>query len=681
MNFYAASALTALLFTVAISLLVWRKAIDRNLGRLFVFVNIAICAWILGCFGESYAAGRWALASDKVLYTGACFAPVLFLHFALNFSNRLERFRKFLFLNYAVSTTFELINLIPSLRRYFIPFVAHRYFYRYIAEPGFLWYVFSACYLVPVLGLLAILFHGYRTTPSGNKRNQFLYFFIAATILVIGGALYFGLVYSIRVPPVDNFFTIGYGLLMAYAMIKHQLMDIRVAIRKTLIYSVVSAALASIYVGTITLLAHILQGRQGSVSAYSSALAAVCITLLFNPLRTRLQAFIDKKFARSKLVGGEQLMKFSAEVIGHERLEKITHSMGRILDEAVHPEIWALYLRTSDDKEYVKLASASAGSWPDHMSLTNVWSNYFLAHPGLATSPMPPGTQSFDLAVAVPLLGGRDLLGYMLLGRKQSEEAYSEEDLILLRLIANQAVVAFERPKMARQISSAFVHEVKMPLANISLPAELTFMELEDAERGTRNINELIVGMKRRMKYIMEQAAIAGKRVDAVRDFSEDELVLKDRVPLASVIQSSLASLDALFRENRIQTHLSLNDAGTVAGDARQLEILFVNLILNAIEAMADLPAERPREIHVEETSEEGCVMIRIRDTGIGVPPEDRERIFQPNYSTKGSNGAGMGLFLCRQIIQAHGGAIDVIDHDGLGTTFLVKLLKTCMSL
>src|SRR5207249_831057 len=135
----------------------------------------------------------------------------------------------------------------------------------------------------------------------------------------------------------------------------------------------------------------------------SSALAAIFITLLFNPLRNKLQVFIDRKFARSSLVGGKELVRFSTEITGHENLGNIATAVGRILEEAVHPDVWALYLRSADNKEFVKIASTRAEHLPDGMSLANAWSNYFLA-------PLPSPLSPLDgIVEAVPLMGGRDL--------------------------------------------------------------------------------------------------------------------------------------------------------------------------------------------------------------------------------------------------------------------------------
>lgn len=658
---FAYSCVATSLFSIGFSAFVWLKGRDKAVNRMWSLACLSIGAWSLG-LGMMVRAPGWqnALLWERwIQYPGAIIIPIFFLHFVMLFLN--IRQHAVLALGYAMAGFLEILDVAGKL-------VSIR------IQPPFNYYTLPLShYWIFVVYFFALVFYAHilliwkMHKAEGRLKNQASYIFLGTSIGFCGGSTTFLPVFGIPIFPFGDYAVPLYIVIVSYAIFKHQLMDINVVIRKTLLYSLVSAALAAVYVGTITLLAHVLEGRHGPASALASALAAVFITLLFNPLRIRLQAFIDNKFARSRLVDSTELMQFSSEVIGHERLGKIVQSMGRILDEALRPEFWGLYLRSADDKQYVKLASTRGDSLPGSMPLANAWADMLLRGEN--------EMRSDDIVAAVPLQGGQDLLGYLLLGEKLSEEAYSEEDLILLRLIANQAAVAFERPKMARQISGAFVHEVKMPLANISLPAELTFMEMEDAEKGLKSIQELLPGMKRRMKYIMEQASLAARRVDAVRDFSDDESEEDGPVDLCAVIHAALSSMDELLKKAQVEIRLDLNGAGPVQGSARQLEIVFVNLIKNAVEALSGLPEGRAREVRFTLAVQEDVVQVHVADTGPGIRPEDRDRIFQPHYTTKASQGGtGMGLFLCRQIVRAHGGAISVSENDCGGATFMIRL-------
>ena len=664
---FAYSCIGTAIFSFGFSLFVWWRGREKATNLLWALVCLSISLWAFG-LGMMVRAGSERSAyfwQNGMQYPGAILIPILFFHFVMSVMR--VRARALLWVGYALALVLEALNARGSLVSVHLQPPFH-----YYAMPLRFYWIFLAYFAVYVVLAHAFLMRGMFSSDPKVK-NQTRYIFLGTSIGFAGGATTFLPVYGIPVFPYGDYAVPIYIVTVSYAIFKHQLMDINVVIRKTLLYSLVSAALAAVYVGTITLAAYLLGGRHSLSPAYSSALAAVFITLLFNPLRHRLQTFIDRKFARSQLVNSEQLMKFSSEVIGHERLEKILHSLGRILDDAIHPEFWVLYLRSPNGHDFLRIASASSNDWPVRMPLWNPWADYFLQHPKAVLSPMPVGWEAYRLAVAVPLQGGHILLGYLLLGEKQSEEAYSDEDLILLRLMANQAAVAFERPQLARQISSAFVHEVKMPLANISLPAELTFMELDDVENGTKSANEVIPAIKRRMKYIMDQASLAAQRIDAVRDFAEDEVDHMVRLSLRKVVDSALKTMQALLTADQVKIQVDMSSDDAVIGDAAQLEIVFVNLIKNALEAMRALPEGRPHHLTVESHRQSSQLITRITDSGEGVKPEDRERIFQSHFSTKGQEGAGMGLFICRRILQSHGGTIEAI-HTSPGATFELRL-------
>ena len=647
---------------------VWVKGLRQPVHRLWMFFCLAVGFWSLGkgmmvrsgTFAEAYFWQQW------FLYTGAIMIPIVFLHFVMVITE--NQLPDILTVGYLLAGVLQIMNVAG----YLVSIKVQPPFNYYTDPLKFFWLFLSYFFGLVLYAHVLLIRRVFAVT--GQQRNQIKFILLGTAIGFCGGSTSFFLMFNIPIFPYGIYAVPIYIVTVSYAIFKHQLMDITVVIRKTLLYSLVSAALASVYVGTITLLAHLLGGHRGSASAVSSALAAIFITLLFNPLRNRLQVFIDRKFARSRLVGADQLAKLSSEVIGHENLEKIADSMGHILDEALHPQVWALYLRAADDREFVKVVSTHGEGLPESMPLVNPWSNYFLTTTG--SIPMHPSPVEGEgvMAIAVPLMGGRDLLGYLLLGEKKSEETYTEEDRVLLRMVANQAAVAFERSKMVQRISGAFVHEIKMPLANIALPAELTFMDMEDLAAGKKSTNELIPKVMKRMKYIMDQALLAGTRVDAVREAAGADELLRGKADLGQVLENSLKPMESLLREARVEVHKDVRDSlPLVSGSARQLEIVFGNLIKNAAEAMAQSPGQR-RELQIRAYEENGQVITRIQDTGPGIDPANRPFLFTSRYSTKGAQGSGIGLFLSRQIIEAHGGSITAGDNPDGGAEFTIVI-------
>jgi signal transduction histidine kinase len=294
------------------------------------------------------------------------------------------------------------------------------------------------------------------------------------------------------------------------------------------------------------------------------------------------------------------------------------------------------------------------------------------------------------IVASFPLVSQGELLGYLLLGEKMSEESYSKEDLLLLRIVANQAALAYQRVRylemavrgarteMLGEIAGGFAHEIKTPLANISLPAELSFIDLTDVEQGKRKIEEILPELKQRMKDIMQQTFRASDKIEAIRQFSKPGQVQMEVVDLNKVLQGSLSVLDHTLRKLAINLKTEF-PAGIapIHGNAKQLEIVFVNLVKNAAEAMATHnPAGLARNLMLRGQEEGNWVVVSVKDSGPGIKKTDIGHLFEAYFTTKGASGTGMGLFLSHQVIKAHGGMIEVKSEEGKGTEFIVRLPK-----
>jgi signal transduction histidine kinase len=294
------------------------------------------------------------------------------------------------------------------------------------------------------------------------------------------------------------------------------------------------------------------------------------------------------------------------------------------------------------------------------------------------------------VVAAFPLVTQGEVLGYLLLGEKKSEARYSREDLLLLRIVANQAALAYQRVRylemavhgarteMLGEIAGGFAHEMKTPLANITLPAELSLMELSDVEGGKKTIQEVMPELKENLKQIMEQAFKASDKIEAIRQFSKPGQILLEAVELPKVVQGSLSILDHVLR--KLGTEVRADVSATlppVRGNAKQLEIVFVNLMKNAAEAMAGMASPAlARRLELRANEEGEWITVRVKDSGPGIKRTDFAHLFEAYFTTKGSTGTGMGLFLSHQVIKAHGGSIDVKSEEGQGTEFIIKLPK-----
>jgi signal transduction histidine kinase len=141
----------------------------------------------------------------------------------------------------------------------------------------------------------------------------------------------------------------------------------------------------------------------------------------------------------------------------------------------------------------------------------------------------------------------------------------------------------------------------------------------------------------------------------------------------SELVGGTLRLLHSELGTRSVEVRTVLDGAARLRGDAAQLQQVLINLVLNAAEALHDLPTERRTLTIATARSPSGDVLISVHDEGPGIPPEQLSRLFEPFHTTKEA-GLGLGLSLSRSIVEAHGGELVVESEPGRGTTFVARL-------
>jgi signal transduction histidine kinase len=653
----------------------WNRPAEA-LNRLFFLVAFSVSWWAFG-YGRVLSAqdADTALFWSRIGICGAILIPTFFYHFMLCFV-RLPQ-RRFLRALYVGSALFLLSAHSPL----FLHSPQH-YFWGFYPRGGplnaFFIAFFYSGFIVSLIDILGI----YRKLKSHPEPyisvEQLRFVFCAYCVATCSASDYFAN-YGIAVYPFAYVAALGWLSLMAYAVLRYRLMDLRLILRKTLIYSFVSVALTVIYFLCASLLAGFSAAYFGSHSLMSAALISGFITVSFLPLFRWIQYVIDRLFFRFKIDRETRLMEFSSEIIQVDNLDSMTRSLYRVIEEALHPKSMALYLKLADKPDYVEVARSLAPHLPSALPVGNVWENYFrtdsspVVREDLLVPEIREAMDRTKISAAVPLVSRQDILGFLLLGEKRSEEPYSNEDLVLLRIVLNQATIAYEKPKLIQEMTSGFAHEIKMPLANITLPAELSYIDATQALEGEQSAHEVLAKIQRRMKYIMDQAFLAGHRVDALQAMAGKDRSGFAAVPLNTVIQQTMKTLERLSVARQCTLSWQADaSALVVEGDSRQLEIALGNILKNAIEAASAQP-DGTASVVIRAFSTAGGAVIDVQDNGPGIAPDHQFSIFDAHFTTKGSEGQGMGLFLARQIARQHRGDLRLIPSSS-GACFQLLL-------
>lgn len=237
-------------------------------------------------------------------------------------------------------------------------------------------------------------------------------------------------------------------------------------------------------------------------------------------------------------------------------------------------------------------------------------------------------------------------------------------DFIIIDAIGDPAAVDEliyqERMVALGQIAAGVAHEVNNPLTTISGWLQILLSEVGENDKRRAPL-QLMNGEVGRIANIIHHLLTFGRRTP-----SEQQLVRVNHL-LADV----LALVEYQMRNENIQIVTDFSPSlSLVKGDPNQLKQVFLNIIVNARQAM---PGGGTLEI-TTAAGDDGSVEIALGDTGCGMAPEVAQKIFEPFYTTKGKNGSGIGLFLCRNIVKDHGGSLTVSSRPGEGSTFIIKL-------
>nr|HEX4314071.1 ATP-binding protein [Kofleriaceae bacterium] len=240
------------------------------------------------------------------------------------------------------------------------------------------------------------------------------------------------------------------------------------------------------------------------------------------------------------------------------------------------------------------------------------------------------------------------------------------------KLALEQRLGQTEKLATIGQLAAEIAHEVGTPLNVIAGRARAIQRKARDPEAVDKNA-----------AIVAEQTARITRIIQRLLDFTRRKVGAPERavVHLDELASSTLELLAGQFSSARVKTRLDRDsELPGVAGDADRLQQVLINLMLNAVQAMPDggslaietraVTRARPG---LEGGAEQSFVSVAVRDTGVGIPPGVRDKIFDPFYTTKtGQGGTGLGLAVCSGIVKEHDGWIDVDDGTHGGTVFTV---------
>jgi PAS domain S-box-containing protein len=262
--------------------------------------------------------------------------------------------------------------------------------------------------------------------------------------------------------------------------------------------------------------------------------------------------------------------------------------------------------------------------------------------------------------------GAGKLRGFVKVTRDMSERKRAEEASQKLQT----ELAHVTRLTTMGELAASIAHEINQPLGAI----------VNNSNVGLRLVNgtrELPKEFREILSDIVHDANRTSAIVARIRALAKKSIPEKTSLQLGDVVADVLMLAQGKLAERRIEVRTELDDdLPQVAGDRVQLQQVLLNLVMNGVEAMSGVQDERlilTIGVQRDELAGRPAIRITVRDLGCGFRPEDSERLFESFYTTK-SHGMGLGLWISRSIVEAHGGRLWATLNDGPGATFSCAL-------
>jgi signal transduction histidine kinase len=416
------------------------------------------------------------------------------------------------------------------------------------------------------------------------------------------------------------------------------------------------------------------------------------------------------------------LRRFSRRGVNRRAVQELGRSLALIVDrEALEASVAARIRELFDPDRLILLEASPAGGFVPSFSIgvpaeemadvelslrgklarwltVNETSLVLDRQPGVYDYLDPAERGLLDrlrLHVCVPMISLNRLTGILLLGAERPGWGLTRGEIELLDLLARQASLAFENAALYRaqrerldrlyraerlaavgQLAAGVAHEIRNPLTAIRSTMQYLLRGFAETEPQHQLVAELLNEVDR-----------INSTVGGLLSLSRSGEIRLVPIDLLDPLRRALKLFKAHAEERGVELRTSLDSAPVrVLGDAGQLEQVFLNLLLNALQSMSGEGGDRSERSDRSERIEMAMtpwhppsgagapwVQVLLADTGPGISPEQLRRVFDPFYTTK-KDGTGLGLAICHGIIEQHQGEIQLQSELGKGTTASVRL-------
>jgi len=723
MTFYSIPPLLTLICFLALAAL----AIFRGPRTRTNFLFLIIC--ILGSFlyfdilfAFNTQSEQTALRISRTDHFFIVYLFPVYLHFFhayLNISGR-----KWL-IKAAYVYAFILMCFTPTT--FYIASMQKHYF-GYFARGGVVYPFFGLAGLLVTLYALIQIYQAIRFETSSSHKNRLKYLFAGFGIMGLMNGLNVFTINGFSLYPPGNLSFIPL-ILFAVGLFKHDLMDMGIFIKKSLIYSLLTAFLTCLYALLIIVANAVFKDAHLSDSIYFPVFFFILIALVFGPLKSRVQDFVDRIFYKGKYDYQKTIKQVSRTIVSVLDYDAIAKLLTDTVVDAMLVEYCSVFLSEPSNHHFVNFSAHAKPvnldqpvKWRKESALVEFMKTHhqpiirrkIVKRVLSADKDMLSDLKILNAEIALPLLFKEQLYGFIILGEKRSGDLFTQEDMDLLETLSSQSALAFENARSYKiiedlnkdlekkveertralkealsekertqeqlirseslaaigQLVAGAAHELNNPLTTVTSLVQATIEDIEQLDSE----NSLDADMIDDLKFADKELDRARSIVSSLLGLSRQTQTYSEAVDINLVVKDALRILYNQYKHcelNIVESYAK--DLPDIRGNFANLGQVALNIIQNAIQAVMDMKGTIFLSTHFDVNARQ--VVFLCKDTGPGIPEEVREDIFKPFFTTKAvGKGTGLGLYICHEIIVKHGGTLKWQKSDDPGAEFEVRL-------
>lgn len=618
----------------------------------------------------------------KFSLIGESLLPLLWLLFSLTFS------RKY---NEGITSFWKamvILSVIPIPAIMVFPLDLFFYIHDieenniiYLNPLGYYFYLYVLIYSI----LTMINLEGTLRASSGNIRWQIKHMVIGIVGIMVSIIYYYSnaLLYKsidMNLTPVRNTLILVSSLMIMISILRQTFPKDGIYVSRRMLYRSITLFASGIYLLVLGLIGagtRYLGGNFGRnlsvVILFSGAIVLIAATFS-ERLRRRVKVFIDKNFYEEKYDYRSQWIQFTQNISSAKSFEELLSLILEGFASLMGSKTKSLWLYNDKSDVYYQVKPQDLQTQSIILKSNSNLISYFREKGWVFNSMdgdkkiLEENRDFFERTKAVlivPLMNNGNIIGFISLGESLSNDIYNYEDYDILKTLARQASSVIMNTKLAEELAEAREMEAMGRVSSFILHdlKNLAYTLSVTAENAKENINDSAF-QKDMLKTLLNTVEKTKALINKLSDMHKGIELNLEKVDLVSITKESIKPF--LIGNNRIKFYGP--DRLFIHLDRDEIKKVVTNLVLNAIEATND------GEVDVKISLDDKMACISVSDNGCGMTSEFIEKhLFKPFRTTK-KKGLGIGLYQCKNIVEAHKGSIKVKSIEGKGTEFSVYL-------